>query len=252
MRFDEVQQLLEGIPYISPFAARRLYDFIVGGSVEECLEVGFAHGTSSCYIAAALQEKGAGHLTSVDLVDTPFDPTIEHLLDRTGLSSYVTVVREVGSYTWFLKRQIQTSTKDGWCEPLYDFAFVDGPKNWTIDGCGFFLIDKLLREQGWILFDDLDWTYAGSLPPGTEEADRVDLTLMAPDELREPHVRKIFELLVMQHPSYSEFKIENESWGWARKAAGERRQLQVVEHLHLADRARRLARLGARKVFGRQ
>ena len=57
------------------------------------------------------------------------------------------IVREVNSYNWFLKKQIEAQTKDGICEPCYDFIFIDGAKNWTIDGLAFFLADKLLRPE---------------------------------------------------------------------------------------------------------
>src|SRR5262249_17116294 len=154
MKFSTIAGHLEGIPFMSPEKARPLYDFIVANRPRECLELGFAHGTSSCYIAAALDEFG-GHLTSVDLVGSKaMSPNLEQLLDQTGLGGRVSVVREKSSYTWFLKRVLEEATVDGACEPRYDFCFIDGAKNWTIDGFAFLLVDKLLRENGWVLFDD--------------------------------------------------------------------------------------------------
>ena len=29
---------------------------------------------------------------------------------------------------------------------------IDGPKHWITDGFAFFLVDKLLKEGGWIVF----------------------------------------------------------------------------------------------------
>ena len=67
MKFETVSKELEGIPYILPQLARELYDFILETGPEQCLELGFGHGVSSCYIAAALDELGTGRLTTVDL-----------------------------------------------------------------------------------------------------------------------------------------------------------------------------------------
>ena len=71
-----------------------------------------------------------------------------------GLGHRVTIHREINSYTWFLKKKIAGQSANGKCEPCYDFCFIDGAKNWTIDGLAFFLVDKLLKADGWILFDD--------------------------------------------------------------------------------------------------
>src|SRR5687767_1495211 len=104
MKFDAIAAHLDGIPFTSPHKGRVFYDFIMDTRPEQCLELGFAYGVSSCYIAAALHELGRGHLTTVDLLRGLewFNPPIETLLARTGLQSWVTVARENTSYTWFL------------------------------------------------------------------------------------------------------------------------------------------------------
>ena len=219
MDFFAIQNHLENIPYILPELARELYDFILETKPQQCLELGFGHGVSSCYIAAALDELGSGHLTTVDLAAAREwqDPSIEMLLEKTGLSAYVTVYREQTGYNWFLQKMIYQNSPGNRCTPLYDFCFLDGAKNWTIDSSAFFLVDKLLKENGWILFDDLQWTYQSKLEEGKTKSDGVVLSSMAEDELQRPHLELIFQLLVMQHPSYSNFRVRDYWWGWAQK-----------------------------------
>ena len=60
MQFETVQRLVEGIPFIMPELARNVYDFVLQTKPRQCLELGFGHGASSCYIAAALEEFGHG------------------------------------------------------------------------------------------------------------------------------------------------------------------------------------------------
>lgn len=222
MKFETVKKHVEGVPYILPEMARDLYEFILKHQPQNCLELGFGHGASSCYLAAALDEVGSGHLTCVDLVPAQEwqQPTIEQLLEKTGLSPRVEVRRENTSYTWFLKKQIEAHSHDNFCEPIYDFCFIDGPKNWTIDGAAFFLVDKLLKSGGWLVFDDLQWTYMSKLKEGKKKTDGVYMLDMGTDELNQPHIEMIYQLLVMQHPEYSEFKIKDYWWAWARKMKG--------------------------------
>ena len=181
--------------------------------------MGFGHGAFSGYIAAALEELGQGHLTTVDLVSAREgqQPTIEDLLARTGLQQWVTVVREPTSYTWFLKRKIEEATSENHCRPIFDFCFLDGAKNGTIDGAAFFLADKLLKPCGWFLFDDLQWTYASKRSEGKQKSDGVVIDAMGADEIEQPHVELIFQYLVMPHPDYANFLIKDNGRAWAQK-----------------------------------
>ncbi len=46
---------------------KKLYDFILASDVVNILELGFAHGNSTCYMAAALEERSEGHILTMDL-----------------------------------------------------------------------------------------------------------------------------------------------------------------------------------------
>lgn len=241
MKFEAVKARVAGVPYISSELARDIFDFIIDAQPRQCLELGFGHGTSSCFIAAALEEVGHGHLTAVDLLPARQwqTPSIEDLLSRTGLKQWVEVVREPTSYTWFLKRKIMEQSADGACRPIYDFCFIDGAKNWTVDSAAFFLVDKLLRPEGWLLFDDLQWSYASKLKEGKRISDGISLSGMGPDEIEEPHIELIFQLLVMQHPDYANFHVKDNWFAWAQKTrAGNRKatfELSPAYRQQLAD-----------------
>ena len=126
-------------------------------------------------------------------------PNLEGLLAKMGLSHLVNIHREVNSYTWYLKKKIASQSANGSCEPCYDFCFIDGAKNWTIDGLAFFLVDKLLRAGGWMLFDDYSFTYEKYLRR-KEVMDGITIRQLGPDERAEPHVQQIFDLLVRHIP----------------------------------------------------
>jgi|ERR1700733_5718602 len=239
MKFERVRDLIHGIPFASPERGRELYDFIAESEPKRCLELGFAHGVSTCYIAAALEKLGQGHLDCVDLENQAWQkPSVEELLSKCGLSHRVTIYREKTSYNWFLKKSIEKLSVGSSCQPIYDFCVIDGPKNWTIDGFAFFLVDKLLKEGGAILFDDYSYAY------GTERSvtDGINHQELGLDELTEPHIKAIFHLLITQHPSYGRFEVVNEQWAWAFKIRGTERVLIPKEHLGLWEKSARAMR----------
>lgn len=75
--------------------------------------------------------------------------------------------------------------------------------------------------------DDLTWSYGvqGSRD-GREACDGITNRSLSPEERAEPHLMAVFRLLVEQHPSFSDFRVEDDWWGWARKAPRRRRLLR--------------------------
>jgi predicted O-methyltransferase YrrM len=233
MKYKEINALVKGIPYTTERNAEKLHGFIVANNIQNVLELGFAHGTASCYIAAALDELKSGKLVAVDLeaAAEEFKPTINDLLKKTNLEKYVTVVREKTGYNWFMHNDIAKNTDNYICTPRYDLVIIDGPKNWTIDGGAFFLADKLLKENGWIIFDDYNWTYATADKLGSQETDGVTHRSLSHEEFTIPHIREVFQLLVMQHPHYDNFKIHGEGdWAWAQKKSNTTSKKIAVEY----------------------
>ena len=133
------------------------------------------------------------------------------------------VVRDDSSYDWYLKELIEEqSDNHGNCEPIFDFCYLDGAHNWTIDGLAVFLVEKLLKPGGWLLLDDLEWSYASS-PSGAAGP-----FPLSEGERRQPHMRAVFDLIVRQHPSFTQFKIQDGNWGWAGKIPDAQRTYEVV------------------------
>ncbi len=222
MKFDSAARALQGIPYTSPAKGRVFYDLVMERRPRRVLELGFAHGVSTCYFAAAAQELGDCRVTAVDLEESRRrEPSLEDLVARLELRDIVDIHRERSSYTWFLKKEIQAQTRGHRCAPKYDLIFIDGPKDWTNDGCAFFLADKLLNPGGTILFDDYNWSYRGDeVQRGKSHERGYVFPEMSEDEFREPQIKAIFELLVTQHDSYGELEIVDGDLAMARKVAG--------------------------------
>jgi predicted O-methyltransferase YrrM len=209
MDLETVDKATKGIPHMLPADARELTSFILDNQLFRILELGFCHGVSTSYFAAALDSAGQGHITTVDLESARSNtPNIDHLLNALGLRTHVTVFYEPTSYVWRLMLMLREQPI-----PQFDFCYVDGAHNWFTDGFAFLLVDKLLRPGGWIVFDDLDWTYASS--PTLRDTPLVHA--MPDAEKNATQVRQVYELLVKTHPAYDNFLIKN-GRAYARKS----------------------------------
>lgn len=213
MLFKDVAKILKDVPFMSILDGKIIYDFIRKGGFQNILELGFGHGTSTCYLAAALDENKSGLITTMDnQLAKDRKPNIFTLLEKTNLNDYVKPIFADTSYTWELMKIIERQTIQGICKPIFDFCFIDGAHTWEVDGLAFFLVEKLLKPGGWILFDDLYWTFAKS--PSLKNTKLVQE--MPEDQKTTPQVERIFSLLVSQHQNFENIKIYKE-WGWVQK-----------------------------------
>jgi len=204
---------------------RSVYDHLRAAGARDVLELGTAHGVSAAYMAAAVAPHG-GRVVTVDHAGAAFDPSPETTLERAGLSDRVTIVREHSSYTWWLAEQVRArSDAAGNCDPAYDFCYLDGAKHLGIDGLAVVLVERLLRPGGWLLMDDLNFTWAEHHP--TVHIDASTQVPYSEAERTQPPLRAVYDLVVKPHPSFTELRIEDEWWGWARKAPGQPRRLTL-------------------------
>jgi predicted O-methyltransferase YrrM len=208
MKIDDIVKRVNGIPHMTLDQGQAMTNFILENKFQNILELGFRHGVSTCYMAGALDELGQGRITTIDLANARnATPNVESLLTSLGLRDFVTIHYEPTSYTWRLMKMLEEGSTE-----KFDFCYVDGAHNWFVDGFAFFLVDRFLAPGGWIIFDDLDWSYA--LSPSMRNT---DIVKSMPQEEREiPQVRKVYELLVKHHPSYGDFTIKD-GWAYARK-----------------------------------
>ncbi|MDD4736022.1 MAG: class I SAM-dependent methyltransferase [Kiritimatiellae bacterium] len=215
MKFKDVYKIIKDVPCSDEESCRLLYDFVMEFKPDICLELGCAWGKSACTVGAALHELRRGRLYSLDLkVIETFAPNVFENIKKCGLADYVFPSLSQASYTWQLMKLIESNTKNGVCEPLYDFVFLDGAHTWETDSSAYFLATKLLKPGGWILFDDVKWTistssHAKALP---------EFNQMPEDYRTISHVEKIVELLLKQSPEYGEI-FQRNNWAWARKKA---------------------------------
>jgi predicted O-methyltransferase YrrM len=238
MRVEHVEDAVEGLgytPLTSPAVGRLLYELTLSPDVEDVLELGTAHGTSTAYIAAALHEKGAGHLTTIDQPGSlDREPNVHQVLRHLGLRRWVTPI-QARSYNWVLMGMLEEATLDAATEPCLDFCFIDGAHTWETDGLAFLLVDRLLRPNRWIVLDDLSWSFATS--PSLRDSEHV--RAMSEEERSEHQMSKVVDLLI-RTTGYEVRFLGNIALAFkGRPEAREFRRLQVVAAAFLRQLAHR-------------
>jgi len=203
-----VAKIVRGIPHTRENRGRQLYDFVLTERATNCLELGVAHGVGSVWIAAALDELGGDRrLVAVDNESAlEREPRADQLLEQAGLRHLVELHYHPHSYNWHLLRRLPEY------QETFDLVFLDGAHDYEIDGCALYFIRRILREGGWLLLDDLDWSYDSS--PALRGTAMVQA--MPHDIRTEPHLRLLWEGMVLTDPCFERF-IEDGDWGWARK-----------------------------------
>ena len=209
MKLETVQNAVKGLPHMSFEQAQTIVGLLAERDSKDILELGFRHGVSTCDMAAGLDGLDRDwHITTIDRVGAEvLSPNVEQLLASLQLDDRVTVHYEPTSYTWRMMKMLQENP-----EPRFDFCYLDGAHNWFVDGFAFFLVDRLLKPGGWILFDDMEWSYASS--PALRDTEMV--REMPAEERAALQVTLVFDLLVKTHPNYSEFSCFA-GWGLAQK-----------------------------------
>lgn len=211
-KFDEVTEKFGKVPFMKEKQAEYIKFFMKTFGLYNVLELGFAHGKSSAYIAAIIEDNGAGKLTTIDKANAIYrDPPIEKVLSELDLRHWVNVVYAGRSYTWELGKMIKQDSK-----PFFDLCYLDAGHTWDVTGYGFFLVDLLLKSGGWIIFDDLDWTIAKS--EARSQNTNVNRHAKYSEEERQAKgVRMVFEHLVPHLGYINKFEETAFGWGIAQK-----------------------------------
>ena len=125
---------------------RYLFDLVVERRPSITLEVGFAYGLSTLFIAEALRRNGAGHHHVIDPKEnTRFDGLGLRHVEEAGLSEWITYHEEPAELC--LPRLLTQGVS-------IDLAFNDSDHLFDHVVTEFLFLAKMLRTGGVVVFDD--------------------------------------------------------------------------------------------------
>lgn len=238
---EDVYRKVGQLPYMTLSDGKMFYDFITRNGLRLGLELGFYHGVSTAYFAGALQDLSGGRLITIDRKTAHnLRPNISQVLKDAQLSNQVDVFFEARSFTWRLMRMLQNGFAG-----TFDFCYIDGGHNWDETGFASCLVERLLAPGGWIIFDDLYYSY--------EKCDSSDHTWvrnLPEEERKEMQVLRVFELLVQENCNFGQFRRLRNRFGFARKrplsneqCVSHELELLIMRLLERAERDNRLRSL---------
>jgi predicted O-methyltransferase YrrM len=237
----EINRVLNGIPNMTLEQGREITDFIRKNELRNCLELGFNRGVSSAYIAHAVMSLGSGRVVAIDREEArQRDPNINTVLSLAGVPDDVMEVYfEPRSYNWRLMRFLEEGRAGS-----FDFVYLDGAHTWEVDGLASYLAVVLLRPGGWILFDDLTWSFEKSTI-----INEPWVQALPKDERATAQVRKVWDLLVVGNPAF-ETLIQYDGWGYAQKSTKAVHHTLIFRHHPFLQSLARASRMLAGRLHG--
>jgi hypothetical protein len=194
------EEVLERIGKPSNFGLKRgrmFYDFITANRLQTGLALGFSRFDSIACIVGGLQDIGFGSLTAIDLSSTRnLDPNLGEVLESIGLSHLVQAYYEPRSVNWRLMKMLEEDRYES-----FDFCYISGAPTWYEAGLSFCLVERLLKPGGWVVFDELHFTYRDS-----RLREKPWVGRMPEEEQTCPQVERVFELLVEADPHFCSFR----------------------------------------------
>lgn len=121
-------------------------------------EVGIGVGATTVEMAKMMENRGELHLFD-------FQEAVDDLAADLGRLGYTNVhahgntPKLFDSYNWSLGKLL-IEVKAG--AVPFDFIYIDGAHNFPVDGLAVAISAQLLAPGGYLLMDDVDWSYSRS------------------------------------------------------------------------------------------
>ncbi|MEK6889510.1 MAG: class I SAM-dependent methyltransferase [Nanoarchaeota archaeon] len=177
-------------------------DFIRENKIKSYAEIGCNYGNTAFLVAQALPIGGEMFLFDYPEYITIAKEKLRKIAREKKLKIrfYSNSRRRKDSYCWTLLELVKRKKK------IFDYVYLDGSHDFTIDGLSFFLIDRLLKVGGYIDFDDYNWTFSKSAVNDPKINPKI-LEKYTYYQLTTSHVKLIIDFLVRPMKRYKEIKI---------------------------------------------
>ena len=183
-----------------PTGDPRVLDFIINNVDKseplDYAEIGVYEGETAKRVADLLGPGSRVHLFDFQDKVSPAADKIMELDKDVAVVEWGNTRNVYDSYNWELQRAIDMGVQ-------LDVAFLDGAHTFHHDALAFFLLDKMIKPGGYILFDDYEWSHSTS--PSMNPAAFPQIKDQYTDEqIQTQQVKMLVDKLVKTDPRYEE------------------------------------------------
>ncbi len=166
--------------------------------IRDYAELGVYKGQTAMAVASLIQPNATLHLFDFSSRCMEATASIRKSVPAARIRQWGNSTKLMDSYNWSLALAMQQGVE-------FDFVLIDGAHTWHHDGFAFFLVDKMLRPGGIILFDDIDWGIAGSAALNAD-AFPASGDYYTEEQMNIRQVQMVIDFLVRPHPAYRELQ----------------------------------------------
>ncbi len=173
-------------------------------------EIGVGIGATSVEIVRTMN--GCGRLYLFDFIDKVNN--LKKDLDGVSFANGLRIEahgnsrQRYNSYAWTLSKLLQSAVVSGDTLGLFDVVFLDGAHTFHHDAAACAVLKELVRENGFIVFDDMYWSFSKSstMNPTKNPAIKEDYT---DEQLVQPHVEIIVDCLMRTDPRFKQIFLSD-------------------------------------------
>ena len=147
-------------------------------------EIGSNIGSTANKVKEILPENSKMYL--FDFADNK--KYIQHLLDDNTFFFGSQSNKIYDSYNWHLMQLHECGIKP-------EFVFIDGKHTFDTDWLCFFLVDQMLSSNGYIYFDDYEWSLETSPTMSPKKFPNI-VNLYSEDQIKSQHIKMLIDNIV--------------------------------------------------------
>jgi len=150
-KLQEIHLSVPNLPFMNETQSDVMSQIINANEFESILELGTYQGKGTLCMAAICEDRGAGHVTTMDRSSTnTLKPGLAKLAKRFKLTKRITQIVGQVSYMWDLNKLIKDNKQ-------FDLCYIDTAHIFETTALSFYLADEMMSTGSIVIFDDVNW-----------------------------------------------------------------------------------------------
>lgn len=164
-------------------------------------EVGVGYGTTSVEACKLLDSNDTYECYDFKEVVTDLVGDLKRVSDiNCQLIAKGNTHKEFDSYAWALSKTLMEMRNNN-LNGVYDVVYLDGFHSFFHDGLACCLIKELLKSDGYIIFDDMKWTFEKSRTMNPKISPRT-LELFTKEQIEDSQIQRVVNMFMINDKDF--------------------------------------------------